>query len=32
MPSVLKDPAFANRRKKREAEEEDPGPDDLAFI
>jgi hypothetical protein len=32
MPSVLKDPAFADRRKKREVEEDDPGPDDLAFI
>jgi hypothetical protein len=32
MPSVLKDPAFADRRKKRGMEEEDPGPDDLAFI
>jgi len=33
MPSVLKDPAFADRKKKRNLEElEDPGPDDLAFI
>ena len=34
MPSVLKDPAWSDgkRRKKRPVEEEDPGPDDLAFI
>ena len=33
MPSVLKDPNFDGRRKKRAlAEIEDPGPDDLAFI
>ena len=32
MPSVLKDPNFSQRRKKRAAEDEDPGPDDLAFI
>jgi hypothetical protein len=33
MPSVLKDPNFGGRKKKRTIEEiEDPGPDDLAFI
>jgi hypothetical protein len=33
MPSVLKDPSFDGRKKKRSVEEiEDPGPDDLAFI
>jgi hypothetical protein len=33
MPSVLKDPSFEGRKKKRPVEEiEDPGPDDLAFI
>jgi hypothetical protein len=33
MPSVLKDPGFDRRKKKRDLEElEDPGPDDLAFI
>lgn len=33
MPSVLKDTIFGRRKKKRPVElEEDPGPDDLAFI
>jgi hypothetical protein len=35
MPSVLKDPSFTGagrKRTKRMVEEEDPGPDDLAFI
>ncbi len=32
MPSVLKDPRFAERKKGRNPEDDDPGPDDLAFI
>ena len=33
MPSVLKDPSFDGKKRKRPVEEiEDPGPDDLAFI
>jgi len=32
LPSVLKDAGFEGRKKKRQPDEEDPGPDDLAFI
>ena len=33
MPSVLKDPSFDGKKRKRSLEEiEDPGPDDLTFI